>query len=475
MVSRRSRLSVVAAGAVILAGLSLPASPAAGADAPQTLDAEALLAYARSLPPPSGGSSTGPGGATFPGLATAAAAPPVDQDDGSVPVTATPALPDIAPLTVAANAPVRPNQVIVLFQPGATADVAETLAQANGLRVQSFRPSVLLGTALVLLQIPDGRTPASVADTLRADPRVRAVQGNFIYRPATDPVPRQTAFPQYALDVIRVEAAQLAAHATHQPVIAVIDTGIDATHPDLLGSIADRFEAVGDGKWDSGSHGTGIAGNIAAHGQLLGVAPRAKLLSIRAFPVQDQKTGEATSDGLMRGLDWAVEQRVDIINMSLAGPEDPIVDAAVTAAIVRGFVVVAAAGNDGAGAPPAHPAAVKGVIAVTATDQRDGLFARANHGDYITLAAPGVDIISDAPGGAFNLVTGTSQAAAHVTGVIALLRSIRPNLTPMAVHDVLTRTAVDLGPPGRDDKFGAGRVDADAAVRAVSNIRLIKQ
>lgn len=382
--------------------------------------------------------------------------------------------PVIGPLPAIVTGRFRPRQVVALLQLGATIDTARALAQDFGLQLEVFVPSRLLQTPLVRFRIADARSESAVAAALRADPRVRASQRNFIYVPAADQLAPTARPPQYSLDIIGAELAQSKAHGEHRPVVAIIDTGIDASHADLMGSVQDRFNAADDGTWDVGTHGTGIAGIVAAHRNLLGVAPDAILLSIRAMPAKSGHVGEATSEALVRGLDWAVERQADVINMSLAGPVDPITDAAVAEAVATGHIIVAAAGNGGPDAPPAHPAAINGVIAVTATDQADRLYSNANHGAYISLAAPGVDILSVALGNSYSLVTGTSLAAAHVTGVIALLRSIDPDLTPAAVLDLLRHSAKDLGQPGADESFGAGRVDAAAAVDGAFDFRTAK-
>jgi subtilisin family serine protease len=259
--------------------------------------------------------------------------------------------------------------------------------------------------------------------------------------------------------VIRARKAQETSLGRNVTV-AVIDTGIDDSHPDLVGALRDHFDAVGDGRWDAGQHGTEIGSLIAAHGQLLGVAPGARLLSIRAFPSKGDQSGEATSLALVRALDWAVGQHASIVNMSLAGPEDPMVDAAVMEAVAAGTTIVAAAGNAGPGAPPAYPAALKGVIAVTATDQGDKLYERANQGSYISVAAPGVDVLAAAPGSGYELATGTSIASAEVSGIVALLKQLSPALTPGQVENVLSHTAKDIGGGGK----GPVRVDAAKAV-----------
>jgi len=130
-------------------------------------------------------------------------------------------------------------------------------------------------------------------------------------------------------------------------------------------------------------------------------------------------------------------------------------------------VLIAAAGNAGAKSPPLYPAANPNVIAVSATDQQDRLFTASNRGNYIALAAPGVDIFLPAPDGKYQMTSGTSFSAAYVSGVAALLLERNYSLKPEALRMTLSKTARDLGSPGRDDLFGDGEPDAFAAVMAV--------
>ncbi len=138
---------------------------------------------------------------------------------------------------------------------------------------------------------------------------------------------------------------------------------------------------------------------------------------------------------------------------------------AIAAMIAKDIVIVAAAGNAGAAAPHAYPAAFADVIAVTATDSGDALYASANHGSYIAVAAPGVDVIAPALYEAYQMNSGTSFAAAHVSGVIALMLEHDPKLSNRKIRDALQSGAKDLGPPGTDDQFGAGRVNALAVLQ----------
>jgi subtilisin family serine protease len=158
--------------------------------------------------------------------------------------------------------------------------------------------------------------------------------------------------------------------------------------------------------------------------------------------------------------------------MSFAGPNDPRLREALAKAKQKGMVLIAAAGNAGPNSPPLYPAADPNVIAVTATDVDDTLFSGANRGKHIAVAAPGVDILAPAPDGAYQFTTGTSVAAAEVSGVAALLIERNPLLTPDEVKKILMGTARDLGPKGHDPGFGAGLVNALQAVMAAKPDRL---
>jgi subtilisin family serine protease len=147
----------------------------------------------------------------------------------------------------------------------------------------------------------------------------------------------------------------------------------------------------------------------------MGTAPSSHLLAIRAFGAQ--KSGaESTSFLILKSLDYAVAKNAQIINMSFAGPHDPAIERGLAAAAAKNIVLIAAAGNAGAKSPPLYPAADRNVIAVSATDQSDQLFAQSNRGKYVAISAPGVDILSPAPDGKYQMSSGTSLSAAYVSG-----------------------------------------------------------
>jgi subtilisin family serine protease len=197
----------------------------------------------------------------------------------------------------------------------------------------------------------------------------------------------------------------------------------------------------------------------------LGAAPEAEIYAARAF--DKSKSGETLNSvrAILRSLDWLVAQDVDVINMSFAGPENKLLSKALKAVMKSDVVLVAAAGNNGAKAPFAYPAAVDGVIAVTALDAKNRIYNRANQGPYIYVAAPGVDVILPAEKSKISLKSGTSYGAALVSGIAALVVEQRGRLSQEAFKKILERSVKDLGPPGRDKVFGFGLVQAAALLK----------
>ncbi len=274
---------------------------------------------------------------------------------------------------------------------------------------------------------------------------------------------------QYGL--VKVGAARAHTIATGSRIkIAVIDTAIDKSHPVLQGAIVGSFNALDAGGAASSfakplPHGTSIAGIIAGRNQVSGVAPNAQILEIVAFvSPSTERAPESSSFSLLRGIDWAFANGARVFNLSFSGPHDASLARMINNAYAKGAILTAAAGNQGAGAPPSFPAAYRNVIAVTATDASDHLYAKANQGGYVTLSAPGVEILTPTLHGGFSYSSGTSFAAAHVSGVIALLLDIDPSLRERTLRRLMMQSARDLGVAGRDPKFGAGLVDAGSAM-----------
>ena len=358
------------------------------------------------------------------------------------------------------------NELVAEIDGALSTAEADELARRHGLERIASQSFPLLGGTIGLFRIVDRRPVDTVRRELAADGSVRSVQLNFRY------FLQQQKKPAIEGDAAQYAVAQLRLPQAHALVrgmnvtIAVIDSGVDVKHPELANSVADSFDALGSSEGPH-VHGTGIAGAIVAHAKLMGSAPEARLIAIRAFGA-GSKGAESTSYVILRGLDYAAEHGAQIINMSFAGPKDPLIERGIAATAARGILMVAAAGNAGAKSPPLYPAANPNVIAVSGTDAQEKLFAASNRGNHIAIAAPGADIFLPAPDEKYQITSGTSFSAAYVSGVAALMLERNPALKPGDVRAILTKTARDLGAPGRDDQFGAGEADAFAAVTAAT-------
>jgi subtilisin family serine protease len=361
-----------------------------------------------------------------------------------------------------------PDRLMVQFAPGTTPQDIADMAQRLGLALDEQQTIGALGRPVYTFRITNGQTVREVIGAARAARVNAAVQPVYIYEQTQDqnnPNADAGDPAQYVLKKLHLAEAHRITRGD-KVVIALIDSQIDANQPNLAGAVTDRYDA-GCGATAPELHGTGMAGAIASHGQLLGVAPQATIIAICAFGGASTGQPQATSIKILKGLDYAIQRGARIVNMSFAGPHDPALSQALQIAREKGILVVAAAGNKGPKSPPLYPGADPNVMAVTATDENDGLFSGANQGAYVSIAAPGVNILVPAPGGGVQLTTGTSVATANVSGVAALLIAHKPSLTPEEIRAILVRTAKHLGPRGINPQFGAGLVDPLKALELV--------
>ncbi|WP_161607280.1 S8 family peptidase [Methyloferula stellata] len=357
----------------------------------------------------------------------------------------------------------------VMFTVSGSPELAEAIGRRHNLVPLFSKPTALIGGGTMnCYRISDHRPVADVIHDLETEQQITWAQPNYVFKlDGMETGSQGLASAQYALTKMHLTEAH---HVTEgdQALVAVIDTGIDENHPDLAGSVVDQYDAIG-GDMQASAHGTAMAGAISAHGALVGAAPQAKILAIRAFSGNSSPGG--TTVNIINGLNWAYEHHARIVNMSFAGAYDPLLALAISSAHRKDMILVAAAGNEGPTAAPAYPAADPNVIAVTATDRDDKLLSAANHGSYISVAAPGVDIISVAPSNSYQFSSGTSIAAAHVSGMIALLLAEKPDLGADTIRRVLKDTAHELGTPGSNQDFGSGLGDAARAVAVVAILR----
>ncbi|WP_435823599.1 type VII secretion-associated serine protease mycosin [Micromonospora haikouensis] len=252
--------------------------------------------------------------------------------------------------------------------------------------------------------------------------------------------------------------------------VAVPDTGVDR-HPDLQKNLLPGIDVIsggdGRGQRDQNSHGTGMAGLIAAHGRsgklgALGISPQAKILPIFCSPPH----ADGNPDALAQGIEFAISNGADIISISSGGGTSSRLNQAVETALASDIVIVAGSGNRPLDQLVSYPASEPAVLAVGGID-RDGKHAAiSTTGPEVDVVAPAVDIYSTSINGKYRRGTGTSDATAIVAGAAALVRSKYPDLPASEVVHRLTATAVDKGPPGRDDEYGYGVVDLVAALTA---------
>ncbi|MEW2456382.1 type VII secretion-associated serine protease mycosin [Streptomyces albus] len=278
--------------------------------------------------------------------------------------------------------------------------------------------------------------------------------------------------------------------------VAVLDTGVDADHPDLRRNVSEGKDLVGMGasKGDRAwaRHGTAMAGIIAGHGHgpggrdgVLGIAPQARILPVRVL-LEDQdpqrvKARDERGTALAEGIRWAADHGADVINLSLGDDSasahpDAREDAAVRYALRKGVVVVASAGNGGEdGDHVSYPAAYPGVIAVAAVDRNGARTSFSTRRWYATVAAPGKDILIADPDRTYYQGWGTSAAAAFTSGAVALVRSAHPDLSPAQVKELISDTARNTPAGGRSDAVGTGIVDPAAAIEMGSHLKPRKQ
>jgi hypothetical protein len=356
-----------------------------------------------------------------------------------------------------------PDEVVIELSNSASAQQIDALQRRFRLiRIESLT-SQLSNSTLYRWRIPDRRSVATVVRALEGDRLVASAQPNYLFMLQQSEARSEGDPAQYELAKLHLPQAHALAKGSNV-LVAVIDSGVDANHPELAGSIAESFDALAISAAPH-QHGTAIAGLIAAHGKLMGSAPDAKILAARTFDPKGSGA-EGTTFNILKSIDWATTHGARIINMSFAGPPDPAIHRSLEAAHKKGIILVAASGNAGANSPPLYPAADPNVIAVSATDAEDKLFEKSNRGRHIAVAAPGAQILVAVPESGYEVSSGTSYSAAEVSGIVALILQRKPKLTPEQVRGLLQATAKDLGPKGPDVMFGAGLADAYAAVTA---------
>jgi subtilisin family serine protease len=356
---------------------------------------------------------------------------------------------------------------------------ATDLARAHGLTLLDDWPMPVLGVDCYVMRYADDASAERVLAQLARDPRVEWAQQVALFdgmgdtaapRPPTSAFNASTTSSSGSSD--NLYPTQPAAQLWHlaelhrlttgrNVSVAVIDSGIDASHPDLAQQLSVSENFVGSGAAPAELHGTAIAGIIAAragNGGIIGVAPEARLMALRACWQQPDRSTRCSSFTLGKAINYAIQHGAKVINLSLSGPPDRLLDRLIDIALERGITVVGAIDPQASGAT--FPASHAGVLAVAAASTSPA--AAGANTPRGALLAPGRDIPTTAPGARWQFVNGSSYAAAHVSGMAALLAQLQPDASPARLRTLLTPS----------DSANAGTIDACNSIARITRTSL---
>lgn len=329
------------------------------------------------------------------------------------------------------------------------ADAADpdVLAGRAGITLLEAVPLESVGLTMVVGKLTPGDTVAAAVGRLNALPGVAWAQANHVYQAMgrVQHLPKSYEIQGLTADVMATPASG---------IVAMIDTAADLDHEALVGAaIQERIFA---GPMPPGDHGTAVADLIVGRGQIPGSGQGARLVSLAAFQ-QSGPDAPALSQTryLAKALDGAARLRPNVLNMSFGGPGDRLLAGIIDTIAAKGVCMVAAAGNDGKSGRPPFPATHPAVLGVTAVDEQLQLYRYATPGPQVDLAAIGVNLTAAAPGG-YRQISGSSFAAATVSGALLRTQGCGPLRNPAAMQTEVAASARDLGAPGRDVVFGVG-------------------
>lgn len=334
-------------------------------------------------------------------------------------------------------------------------------ATAKGAKIKKHSRS----GRFTVVEVPKGQNTAEFCQKLADEEGVQYAEPENVYRAALTPNDPEFG-KQWGIARIAAPTAWDVTQGSGV-VVAVVDTGVELNHPDLVGRLdtANDYDFVNfdSNASDDNGHGTHVAGTVAANTNntigVTGVAGQATVLPVKVLNAK----GEGSTSSVADGIVWAADKGAKVINLSLASPStSDALNTAVQYAVNKDVVVVAATGNEGGAV--SYPARLANVIGVGSTTTSDVRSSFSNFGPEVDVTAPGSGIYSTTLLGTYGAADGTSMAAPHAAGVVALIRAKNPSWTRTQVEQQLTTTAVDLGTAGKDNYFGHGRIRAAEAV-----------
>lgn len=356
-----------------------------------------------------------------------------------------------------------PGRFLVRFRDGLAADTRCSINTGYGCRQMESIP----GIDVAILTVPKNRSLDEILGLYQRHPHVEFAEPDFIAHTALTPSDPLFESHQHSLRTVGAPEAWRVTTGNADVALAVLDTGVEYTHPDLAGRLMEGFDFIRNSgrPHDDHGHGTGVAGIIGAatnNGRgIAGITWHNPLLPVRVLG----RDGSGTYSAIAKGLVYAADRGARVINLSLGGARNSsTLRQAVEYAHRKQAVIVAAAGN--ADGPVLYPAAFPDVIAVAAVDDEDRRANYSNYGPEVSVSAPGNNIWSTTIGGGYRPHSGTSFAAPMVAGLAGLILGVRPRLGPREVRRIIEESALDLGIPGWDKYHGWGRIEMAAALTA---------
>lgn len=333
-------------------------------------------------------------------------------------------------------------------------DISKKRLIEHGAQIMTETRYTGLGMALLRFSVPAALDSKQALSHILSAQAALSLARNHIYQ-----VQSQASLHEVTLADTSIKSLINTIPACDLEVkVGIVDSAIDTKHSAFNTADITEKSFLPNDLNASVQHGTVIASLLVGQSkQLTPLLPSGKIYSAQVFYQQSDYAQGATLSAIIEGVNWLLEQNVSVINMSLAGPDNQILHSVLNAAIAKGAIIIAAAGNEGPAAPPMYPAAYQDVIAVSAIDKNQQPYRWSNRGDYVDYSALGVNVLTAKSGQRFGRESGTSIAAPQIAAAVACLAAIYGK-DKKKIFQKLSALAVDLGPKGKDPIYGMGAI-----------------